>query len=504
MRRIKPGSRELTACVPGVIIAFFLLQLLLDVLAFWKDALGIPALALTVIRLTAFLGVSGFGFLLSHRKQYYVLLASIALLYLAGHVLAACGRGYQEPLSDLTDQFRTLMPFFLTAAMMSFCDSSDRALQAMKSGFVLVLGAIALVVLLSVLTGSDPHTYVGKQTGTLGWFLWPNSQSAILSMLSPLTIAWSQERYPNRMLPLALTALGSFGLLFLLGTRLAFVSIPAVGCTMAFCMVLANKANTRRALVVLGIAVLFTGLYPISPMRKNLSKAGENKAVLQNRIDAAVAAYGVDPSEERTDNLDALAAAYRYNLQGLVDCFGIERTAAAFDHTLKQSVIFDNRKKKLVFNDFLMQDANGMNRLFGLEIASMSQQTELYDFYTDRFESGVEIFAAENDIYGVFYAGGWVLLIWSIVWMLWFGLRALLALIRRGRELISVSFGAYCIAYGFFVFYACSTNSVLRQTRNSFCVSAVLAGLWYFTQDPERARAREGGINVNQHCDSGL
>ncbi len=484
MKQPEASGRGLTDRIPQVIVSFCVLQPLLDILAFWKEALGIPAVVMTALRFLTFAGLTALGFLVSRRKRRYMILAACTLLYLAGHVLAASRMGWQDPVSDLTDQVRVLMLFFTTAAMMSFMDRSEEAFPALRKGLILTLGIFTAVVILSVITGTDPHTYLGKHIGTLGWFLWPNSQSAILSMLAPVAIAWSCERFSSRVIPVAVTSFVCFGLLFLLGTRLSFLTIPVVGCGMAVCIFIADKRAWRCAAAVLLTALAFTALYPLSPMRKAQLKSAENRIILQQRINDAAAEYGADPAEGRTENMDALAAAYRYNLQGVVDRFGLERTAEAYEYTLKQSRIFDDRQKKRIFNEFLMEDAGTVNHWFGLEVSRMSQQTELYDFYTDKWEPGVEYFAAENDLYGVFYCGGWVLLGGILAWMLWYGLRALRSLVRCGKRVFTVSFAAYCCAYCFFILYAFTTNSVLRQTRNLFCVSAVLAGLWYLSGRP--------------------
>ena len=56
------------------------------------------------------------------------------------------------------------------------------------AGFCVNLCICALVMLLSSLTGTDPHTYVVNQLGVLGWFSTSNSQSAILSVSAPVVL----------------------------------------------------------------------------------------------------------------------------------------------------------------------------------------------------------------------------------------------------------------------------------------------------------------------------
>ena len=491
MKRDSEFTRKLTLLVPGLIICFCVIQPMMDVLAFWKKELGIPDLLLTVLRFCSFAAIILAGFLLSRRKKLYLLFAGFCLLYLAGHILAACGMGYQDPVLDLTDQLRVLILPAVTAAMMTFLDRSEGAFRALKTGLIADLGIFLLVAALSELTGRDPHTYLGRGIGVLGWFLWPNSQSAILSMLAPLSISWSYERFSKRVLPMVLTALISFGLLFLLGTRLAFVTIPLTGVGMAVSMLIADREARRPALALLLLTVLLTALYPLSPMRESQLRGEENEAVKQERVDAAVASCGVDPGAGSTEDPEALAAAYHYFLQGVVDRFGIDRTARAYDYTLDQAAIFDGRRKKLVFNELLMEDASELSHWFGLEISRMHQQTQIYDFYADSWTEGTEAFAPENDLHGIYYTGGWVLLAGILGWMLWYGLGVLKALLRNGKRVFTVSFAAFCCAYCFFLIYAYTTNSVLRQTRNTFCVSAVLSGLWYLSRR-RGAESKEG------------
>ena len=85
--------------------------------------------------------------------------------------------------------------------------------------------------------------------------------------------------------------------------------------------------------------------------------------------------------------MEPLSAAYRYNLQGMIDRFGLERVAKQYGFTLNAGKICDDRIMKKNFCFLLMEDMNAESplsrffvdfvacnifylRLYTLEIAS--------------------------------------------------------------------------------------------------------------------------------------
>lgn len=467
--------------LPLLTVLLCVLQPCLDVLGYWRENLGLSENLLAVLRLFCFLIYVLAAFVASRHKKRFVILAAVMLVYLGLHVWAVSRPGILDLFSDLKDQLRVLMLLPLTLSFVCALEENPRVFLALKRGLLANLLLIGCVMLISTLTGTDPHTYSGKQTGVLGWFLWPNGQCAILCVLSVIALTAVCVRFPGKPLPMLCAGLICFGMLYSLGTRISFAAIPGIGAALFICLLLSDRRLFPSALSVLLIALLFTALYPLSPMAKSQELTAQNAAVKQERIAAAVAPYGVPADARRTDDPRALAAAYRYGLQGLVDRFGLETVREQYDDSLDQSEIFGSRKMKIVFNELLMQENGVPSRLFGLEVSRMRQQTQFYDFYLDDWIDMDEVYSVENDFHGLFFSGGLFLLILIGGTLLYIGLQALFVLIRDPKTVFRPEWVGFAGAFCFVLVTSVFTSALLRQTNGLVYVAAVLAGLRHLT-----------------------
>lgn len=494
MRRCEPRAPKPRPWVPVLVFLLCVCQPILDVIAYWNRELSLPSDWTSVLRLALLLGGFLAAFLVTERKRVYIVFSAVVLAFLAGHALACLGtsEGYTNWVEDLTDQARTLVLPVTALTMMSFLRAEPRAFEALLKALVCNLVLILFVMLLSTLTGTDPHTYPTKSVGIRGWFIWTSPQSAILSILCPLILAWTLRRWPDRTLPVLLAAVLTFGMLYAYGTRLGYFTILGVGLGLAVCVFPGGKVRRLQAAAILLSAVLFFALYPISPMTVNRTALLENEAIKQERVNAAVAALQKDSEEDAPDgeDLEAIRAAYRYNLQGMIDRFGLEQVAERYDHTLDASVICNDRIMKKNFCFMLMDDIETetpLARFFGVELErTRVNDTEVYDFYADDWELGTENYDPENDVIGVLTLNGIVGFALLAAELLWFGLRALWA-VWKDRSRFTPLFAAFLGAYGIALIYAVNTASTLRRNNASVYFAWVLAGLWYLSVCPRSA-----------------
>ena len=480
--------------LPLLTVLLCVLQPCLDVLGYWRENLGLSENLLAVLRLFCFLIYVLAAFVASRHKKRFVILAAVMLVYLGLHVWAISRPGILDLFSDLKDQLRVLMLLPLTLSFVCALEENPRVFPALIRGLLVNLLVIGGVMLISTLTGTDPHTYLGKRIGVLGWFLWPNGQCAILCILSAIALTMVCDRFPGKPLPLLGTGLACFGALYALGTRISFAAILAIGAGLFVCLLFSGRKLWRSGLAVLLIALVFTALYPVSPTASSQKRSAINAAIKQERIAAAVAPYGVPADATRTDDPEALAAAYRYGLQGLVDRFGLTAVSERYNCSLTQNDIFGNRQKKLVFNELLMQEYGTPARLFGLEVSRMRQLTEYYDFYRDDWIKMEEAYSVENDFHGLFFSGGICLLLLVCGTLMLFGLQALLALIRRTNAVFRPDWIGFVGAFCFIVLTSLLTSALLRQTNGTVYVAAVLAGLRQLTL---RASGNDAGNHGN-------
>lgn len=475
-------KERVIAFLPRFTIVFCVLQPLLDVLGYWQNKVGITNGGTLTVRLLLLLATVIAGFLLSDKKWIYLVAGGTFACYLTGHIFACVHNGYTNPLEDLTEQTRIFLMPATFVCFSTFLRKNEKVFPALQKGLILDAAIILFVEVLSVLTGTDPHTYSNKGIGILGWFIWANSQSAILSILCPLSIAWAIRRFRNRLFPVLVAALVSFGLLFFAATRLAYASACATGVSFSVCLLYCGRQYRKTSLSLIFLTAVFIALIPVSPMIKNQEAVAENAEKKQALVGEVVSAYGVPADALETDDMHALGASYRYMLQGLVDRFGLERVAGEYRNSLDVSRIWDRRQMQLTGCRLLMEDSTPAARWFGMELCRMRQETDIYDFDTGTWERDTLPFDPENDFLGVYYLCGAVGLVMILSAIAVVGIRALAALIRRPRQVMTPAFAAFAISFGIALAYAYATVSVLRRNNASVYFALVLAGLMYLSK----------------------
>ena len=499
----KDRFSRLRGSLPIVCLVICVLQPLLDVLSYWQVVLEMPNYVTLVLRL-GLLGVMllcALPFL--RRKGLCAILLLAVLCYLCGHVLACVGvSSAYDWKEDLADQTRLLMLPVTAFCLIVYLQANEKVYSALRLGLVIDLAVILGIMALSAVTGTDPHTYAAKGIGVRGWFFWTSAQSAILSLLCPVVIAWTLERFGGKPLPLAAACLLSFGALFAFGTRLAYASLAVTGLCLCAAILISDKKRYPQALTVFLCMALFLALYPVSPMTKNQSEVLQNAEIKQQRVDCAAAEaaaqLGLDPAEEGRRDLRVLAAAYRYNLQGLVDRFGIERVAAAYEDSLDVVRICDDRVRKLIYCRLLAEDCAAktpLAPLFGMEIGQThTAETEIYVFETDEWTLASEPSDPENDFFGVYYLCGIVGLGLLILFFLYFILNCVKALGRDPGGMLSPVPAAFLTAFGIALVYGWSTVSVLRRNNASFYFAVILACLWHLCRNQASSRRKKESV----------
>lgn len=475
--------KKMEACIPRYIVFLVALQPVMDVLSFWVQEAGISSLPTLALRFGV-LGVTlALGFCLSGKKWAYGVAVGVLLLLEAGHVWACLEApgGYQNPLPDMVNTVRIVQMPLLVLCFITFLRRSPRAFPALQAGLALALGIILLAELLSRLTGTDPKTY-SDGLGVLGWFTLPNSQSAILSALVPLTLGWQLSR-PRRNLPLfwASAALGLFALYFL-GTRLAYLGIYAASVGLAASLLLTGwRSNWKLAGGLLAFALLFTLLLPASTMgyhlRVNDGAQNRRQEVIdrliehdRERVDALLEKRQSAPlsQEEGQWLVQALTPVYREFAGDFVEMFGAEDTMEMFQYTVDIFDFSNLRGKKLLFAKMLLAQSPPSAWVFGLDYS--------------RFTVGKNIYDVENDMHGIFYLCGGAGLGAMLLLFLYFVILIARALLRDARRYFTIEAAGFGIAFLMCLAHAYNTAGVLRRPNASFYLSVVLAGIYYLVK----------------------
>lgn len=484
----KTDLRErLTAKLPLFVFCLFVLQPLMDVLSYWIGRLGMSNGPTLVLRLCV-LGVSvvlSFG--LSHRKRIYFIAAGVMAAIGIGHILAVLQYGSQNLFSDLTNLIRCLQMPVTVLCLITFFRENEDSYEAMKKGAVACLVIILAVEVLSVATGTELHTYMLDKRGYIGWFSNTNSQSAILSMLCPVAVAWLYEKKGLKSPLFWVFTLGCFAAMYFLGPRLSYLGLMAAGCGLGLSIILIRPADWKRSLAFFGMCALFLAVISRSPMFVHQQEYNDFQAERQGWIDHDT--EGKIPSsspprgpedEPMTDaekrqeeerektTIEVLTPVYEAYVPDFVEIFGAERTMKMFDYTTDVYKLTAARAKKLMFAEMLMESSPPSARLFGIELARFTVNKNIYD--------------VENDFHGIYYLYGWVGLGALLAFLGYFVFLILWALFKNFRRYFTLEAAALGIAFIMCMIHVYCTAGVLRRPNASFYLSAVLAAIYYLVR----------------------
>lgn len=455
--------------LPQVILLLFILQPVMDVLSYWLDALGMGNTVSLLMRFALLAGTAVLSFCLSRRKRVYLLLgvvlAVIALLH--GWACITAGyAGYSDPVYDLTNFIRVAqIPLFTFCFITLLRETGESGYHAVEQGFAINFVIILVVEVLSVLTGTNPCTYANKGIGLLGWFYFANSQSAILSAMVPILLM-QLIRKKNPWLLAAGTAAG-FGVLYLFATRLAYVAIFICAAGLVIVLVLSRSWNRRTAAILLAGALVCGAGYAVSPMARNQEAqklvAAQKQQEAEERIAQAEQENGTTIEESPQI---CLMPVYEEYVGAMMDRFGAERVMEAYDYTTDVSDLKDWRRMKLTYCGFLMEEAGTAAKAFGLELADMTWQGEVFD--------------VENDFHGMYFLYGMVGLLALVLFLLYFVWLVVRALWHNFSRYMTLEAGAFGVACCTLLLHIYCTAGVLRRPNASFYLSVVLAVIYYF------------------------
>lgn len=516
-------QEKLLRRLPAFILIYCLLQPLLDVAGYWQMQWEVSNLGTTAIRVLLLAGSVLLGFLLSDHKRYYFMMAGVLALLTGLHVYANLP-GYTGWTTDLANIVRIfLMPLTALCFITFLRQGGDRAFRAMRNGMLINLVIIAVVELISVLTGTDRQTYHHEGIGVLGWFYWANSQSAILSIMAPITVCWALQKWPKRYLPTLLATLLTSALLYFFGTRLTYFTMVVSNVCVAVCLLILSPSRWKQALMIVLVCAIFVGGYFSSPMKKRMDAVNSIENSNQKTINSMntemlpytepsenqpTDAPGTvlpekpsnptetkpqhDAAEEMTKEEKArLDRLYRSFLYPLVTTFGYDRVEAAYDYTTDAAVLGNWRIEKLTFCSLMMENGTIWNRLFGMNVLNYRAYVTgwLFNAKDQRWESGYLEMDVENDFHGIYFLLGIVTLVLMIAFLLYFGLRAAVAVIRDRKRYFNLDLVGFVIAYGAAIGHAYFTVSVLRRNNASVYLAMVLAALWYLTQKKQAGKS---------------
>lgn len=469
-------------------LVLFVLQPITDVASYWFSHFGISNVPTLIFRLLLLSATFSLGFLLSTNKRAYFVFVAIALAIAAGHIYAAFSVGYSDFVSDMTNYVRVLLTPVTALAMISFLKTEKGAevYDSILLGATLNLFIIAAVSLIATVTGTDPHTYA--ETGVIGWFSNTNSQSAVLTAVSPVALAFTYKKYdishPIFLLTLATSSL----LLYTFGTRLAYAGIVVTIFGIAVSLLIASPKKRRAAGIIFALGAVVLLCVPFSPMAKHQKNYRDVQSERQESVEISAEESLLQSKSELTDDekahlISALAPIYEKYASDFVEIFGLERTAEIFDYSSDIAKITSTRQKKLLFAELLMEDSPVLCRIFGIELA--------------RFTVGDNNYDVENDFHGIYYLYGIVGVGAMLIFIGYFVFVMLSAPASKESRLTvfrytkTLDAPAWAISLIMLLAHAVFTAGVLRRPSASFYLAVSLAAVYYLLKIKPRTEGKK-------------
>lgn len=489
----------LSAHLPQLTAGLLIIQPLMDILSYWLQEWGVSTLPTFLLRSGVLVLTILFGFILSDRKKAYYITAAVLAFIGLGHIWACMQVGYTAPYADISNYIRVMQMPITVLCLITFLRQDDRSFDGMQLGLTGALLLTLAVEIISVITDTNPSTYVDG-TGIIGWFHHTNSQSSNLCVLVPLSLGWQLRRNKRNWPLFWLTAvLGLFALYFF-ATRLAYLGIGVITAGMAISILLSRRSDWKVAVGFLALLVLFAVLLPTSPMvthRNSYSVAqvkrqvflneqiGENLDDVQALIQKAPnkpkpTASGTSEETESPQAEDSLTDAERQRLvqeltpvyelyaKDFVEIFGAERTMEMFNYTIDIHDFASVREKKLIFARMLVEDSPVSAKFFGINLS--------------RFYVGDNIYDVENDFHGIYYLYGGVGLVACLLFFAYFIFLIVWALCKNAKRYFTIEAASYGIAFLLCLAHVYHTCGVLRRPNSSIYLSAILAGIYYLVR----------------------
>lgn len=491
-------KNRLTATSPIWLFVLMIMQPLLDVLSYWANKGSFTSVT-TLLRFAMLVAVVAVSFVISNKKKRAVFAYGIIALLFVFHAISCFRAGGYSFVSDTANYLRIAQLPIFTFCFIDVFEACPDVKKKLPMAFFVIFLIIIGVVALSFLLGMPEYTYSdydeinGKMLyfGYQGWFEIGNCQSIIVVIIVPMILYFAFNTKSEWFF--ALCAVLCFANLYFFGTRFSYYSIIII--SFAFIVSMALSRQKRIApYVVLGIVILVGFLlYSQSFMYKHRNKYTEIMNDRQEAVDngmseieeefpdLTVEAPDLFPpkteepesTEEETkeEGLEALRQAYlkiyEPYCKDMIDVFGMNRVIEIYDGTKSVLVLSDQRLRKMNFAKLAWEDSSIDCRLFGYQYQTLVHGEENYDL--------------ENDFQGTFYFVGYVGMTLFIVFLAYFVLRALMAIIRNPKGCFTLEFCVVGITLVLIVIAAQFTGYVLRRPNVSVYFSLFLAYIYCLT-----------------------
>lgn len=481
MKNFLETRKKMDEFVAIFVMTLIILQPLLDVLSYWLIKVDNTSFT-TLLRILMLGVIVIYSFIITDNKKFYFIFYGIMAAYWLGHMINCFRIGYANPFSDMSLFIRVAQMPALTLSFVTFIKRNRKTKDSIYKGAAIGLVIVIGVIVLSYLTGTPDYMYTNN-VGVKGWFYTGNAQSIIIPVLVcfALLVVFNLK---SKLL-FILTSFFGFGLLFISGTRVTYFSIFIIAAGFLI-VLLFNKGKNWVHLASLILAMLFCGSFFIkSPMFAEKGKMNQGFEEAQVHINENIEKYSHSNEEEKKYlmeygedkvipgkpyTLNQYKEIYEPNMWLYVDAieeYGFEAFLEKYDYTTDASKLGDNRLLKRTIAELEWEKVDFITKLFGYE--------------NDTLILNGSVYIPENDFENLFYFNGYIGIALYVLFILYFAVLIIMALIKDFKKAFTVEAGIVGIALLLMLGAAQLSGQVVQRPNVSIYLSALLALVYSIT-----------------------
>ncbi len=450
-----------------IVFVIILLQPILDVLSFFLQERGNTTIS-TLLRFALLGFIALLGFVISDRKRVYIIFYSVTAVFWILHMANTFRVGYHNVYTDTSNYLRIISLPIYALSFITFFRKGEDVRKAIYTGFAVNFALVLVFTAIPWIIGQPVYTYETLNLGVMGWFGVRNAQSAIVALLTPLTIFFC---YKSKKIWLyALSCLLTMGLLFLTGTKLTFYSIFLISAAFMFVFLISLKKKAIPYIAVLLLICAITFLMrPYSPMQERERRSDTaqdnyttliNESVRSSSDEATLLLFQSGKLDRGDPDLLGRLRKSRYgvytdkDIYGTVYAdlnsrFGVYNVMKAYEYTIEPTILSDSREKKTIFAELMWDEKDFLTKLVGFEYDDMLFGDNIYDL--------------ENDFPAIFFFCGYVGYALYLLFFVYFAFIVLRAFIRDIRHFFTVEMGAVGMTFILAIGAAQISGNVLRR-----------------------------------------
>ncbi|HDX9587312.1 TPA: O-antigen ligase family protein [Bacillus pseudomycoides] len=439
------------------LLIFIILQPIIDLLtSFCILELKIDATVGVITRLFV-MALGGIYILTQVRvkenRKYIIYLLGLGIVLGLGFLNNKMIKHPMLQMEDLKFIAKALYPFVMISCYILVFKSlkmKETMHTKMRNYIAYAALIINVTMVAAIATGTDYNSYDYFKEGSRGWFFAGNELGSLLAIICPVVVLYSIEKTTSLAksyfwIPSLLIIFS----LFAIGTK---VGAGAIVCTFAIaifmCFIqafLQRKERNKKPYLLNGLiaTVIFAGVagyFPFSPIYKNTGishkvfKLQEEERQQKNHVKQEETVKGTEKTKEEEKKAET------------------------------QAIIFSGRELFMqTYKDFYKQ-------------APMSQKL-LGMGYGGNLKDASELKIIERDFHDWFYTFGIIGFIFLMIPFVYYGLRILIVLITRFREVFTVKYALLATGLGLALGIAFTAGHVLTAPGVSIYFVVLLAYL---------------------------